>query len=58
MANQEFEKNLKKVSSFLNISEDVLLSQPIDLLGKMIHYANEDEMFEIHKLGYNVKSVS
>lgn len=59
MANQErFEKNLKKITNFLNVSEDALFSQDVELLGKMIQAAEDDDMFKVHQLGYDVKSVS
>ena len=59
MANQDrFEKNLKKVTSFLNVSEDALFSQDVELIGKMIQAAEDDDMFKVHQLGYNVKSIS
>ena len=53
----DFEKALKIISEFLNISEDTLLSQPIDLLSKMVDAAKEDEMMELHNLGYSIIKV-
>jgi hypothetical protein len=54
----DFEKALKEITEFLNISKDTLLSQPIDLLSKMIDAVNDDDMFKVHSLGYSINSTS
>jgi hypothetical protein len=52
----DFDKALKEITDFLNVSEDMLLSQPIDLLGKMVDAVRGDDMFKVHSLGYSINS--
>jgi len=54
----EFEKALKEIANFLNVSEDMLLSQPIDLLSKMVDAVRDEDMFKVHSLGYSINSSS
>lgn len=54
----DFDKALKEITNFLNVSEDTLLSQPVDLLGKMVEAVKEEDSWKLHHLGYSVKSVS
>jgi len=54
----DFEKALKEITEFLNVPEDTLLSQPIDLLGKMVDAVRDDDMFKVHSLGYSINSSS
>lgn len=54
----DFDKALKEITNFLNISENMLLSQPIDLLDKMVNAVRDDDMFKVHSLGYSINSSS
>lgn len=54
----DFDKALVEIKSFLNVSEDTLLSQPVDLLGKMVEAAKDEDAWKLHQLGYSIKSVS
>jgi len=49
------ERNLKKISVFLNVSEDLLYRQDPDLLMKMIEAADDDKMIEVHHFGMEMK---
>ena len=49
------EKNFKKISAFLNVSEDLLNRQDPNLLMKMIDAADEDRMFAVHHFGMEMK---
>jgi hypothetical protein len=49
------ERNFKKISSFLNVSEDLLNQQDSNLILKMIEAADDDEMFEVHRFGMEMK---
>lgn len=49
---------LQEIKKFLNISEETLLIQPTDLIGKMIKAVEEEDMFQLHHLGYSIKSDS
>jgi len=42
---------LKKISSFLNVTRDLLYQQHPELLMKMIEAAEEDKMLEVHHFG-------
>ena len=50
----DFDKALTEIKDFLNVSEDTLLSQPVDLLGKMIEAAKDEDPFKLHHLGYSM----
>ena len=50
----DFDKALAEIKDFLNVSEDTLLSQPVDLLGKMIEAAKEEDSWKLHHLGYSI----
>ena len=54
----DFDKALAEIKDFLNVSEDTLLSQPVDLLGKMVDAVKDDNHFELHNLGYSMISVT
>ena len=54
----DFDKALAEIKDFLNVSEDTLLSQPVDLLGKMVNAVKDDNPFELHHLGYSMISVT
>ena len=54
-ANKKSEKNFKKISAFLNVSEDLLNRQDPSLLMKMIDAADEDRMFAVHHFGMEMK---
>ena len=43
----DFDKALAEIKDFLNVSEDTLLSQPVDLLGKMVNAVKDDNPFDI-----------
>jgi hypothetical protein len=45
------ERSYKKISSFLNVSEDLLSEQNPELVLKMIEAAENDNMFEVHQFG-------
>ena len=53
--NENHEKNFKKISAFLNVSEDLLNRQDPDLLMKMIDAADDDRMFAVHHFGMEMK---
>ena len=53
--NKKNEKNFKKISDFLNVTEDLLNRQDPALLMKMIDAADEDRMFAVHHLGMEMK---
>lgn len=52
------EKEMQEIKKFLNISEETLLIQPTDLIGKMIKAVEDEDFYELHHLGYSVKSDS
>jgi hypothetical protein len=45
------ERSFKKISAFLNVSENLLNQQDPNLIMKMIKAADEDEMFDVHRFG-------
>ena len=45
------ERSLKKISTFLNVSETLLSQQHPELISKMIEAADDDKMFEVHQFG-------
>jgi hypothetical protein len=45
------ERSFKKVSAFLNVTEDLLNQQDPNLIMKMIKAADDDEMFDVHRFG-------
>ena len=49
------EKNIRKICSFLSVSENLLRRQKSDLLVKMIDAADDDQMFAVHHLGLDMK---
>jgi hypothetical protein len=49
------ERSFKKISVFLNVSEDLLNQQDPKLLFKMIEAADDDKMFEVHQFGMEMK---
>jgi hypothetical protein len=49
------ERSFKKISAFLNVSEDLLNQQDSDLITKMIKAADDDEMLEVHRFGMEMK---
>jgi len=49
------EKNIRKVCSFLSVSENLLKSQDPDLLKKILDAAHDDQMFAVHHLGLDMK---
>jgi hypothetical protein len=49
------EKNSKKISAFLNVSEDLLNCQDPGLIMKMIDAADDDRMFAVHHFGMEMK---
>jgi hypothetical protein len=49
------ERSFKKISAFLNVSEDLLNQQDSNLILKMIEAADDDEMFEVHRFGMEMK---
>jgi hypothetical protein len=53
---KKIDRNLKEISEFFNVSEDALLTQPIDLLTKMVEAADDDDTFKLHHLGYSMNS--
>jgi hypothetical protein len=42
------ERNFKKISAFLNVSENLLNQQDPNLITKMIDAADDDKMIEVH----------
>ena len=53
--NTKNEKNFKKISAFLNVSEDLLNRQDPNLLMKMIDAADDDQMIALHHFGMEMK---
>jgi hypothetical protein len=53
--NTKNEKNFKKISAFLNVSQDVLNRQDPNLLMKMIDAADDDQMIAVHHYGMEMK---
>jgi len=53
--NTKNEKNLKKISAFLNVSEELLHRQDPDLLMKMVKAADDDQMVAVHHFGMEMK---
>jgi len=49
------ERCFKKVSAFLNVTEDLLDQQDPNLIVKMIRAADDDEMFDVHRFGMEMK---
>lgn len=49
------ERSFKRISTFLNVSEDLLNQQDPNLIMKMIKAADGDEMFEVHRFGMEMK---
>lgn len=49
------ERSFQKISAFLNVSEDLLNRQDPNLVMKMIKAADDDEMFEVHRFGMEMK---
>jgi len=52
------EKKLEEIKKFLNISMETLLSQPTDLIEKMVEAVDDEDMFKVHLLGYSINSNS
>ena len=52
------DKKLEEIKKFLNVSMETLLSQPSDLIEKMVKAVEDEDMFKVHLLGYSVKSSS
>ena len=49
-------KNIEKeITEFLNISKEVLVSVRAETVVKMVKAVEEDDFFELHQLGYEVK---
>jgi hypothetical protein len=48
-------RNFKKISVFLNVSEDLLKQQHPNLLMKMLEAAGADKMIEVHHFGMEMK---
>jgi hypothetical protein len=44
-------RSFKKISAFLNVSEDLINQQDPGLILKMIEAADGDKMFEVHQFG-------
>jgi hypothetical protein len=55
---KNLDKNITKILNFLNVSENVLFSQDLNIIDKMIQAANDDDMWKVHQLGYSLFSVT
>lgn len=51
-------ENLKKIAEFLNVPESTLEAQPLDLIVKMVKAVEDEDMFELHHLGYSINSTT
>ncbi|MGD2098303.1 MAG: hypothetical protein PVG35_12020 [Desulfobacterales bacterium] len=49
------ERTFKKISAFLNVSENLLNRQDPNLLMKMIDAADDDQMLAVHHFGMEMK---
>lgn len=52
------EKKLDEIRKFLNISMETLLLQPSELIQKMVDAVEDEDMFQVHHLGYSINSGS
>lgn len=47
-------QNLEKIKDYYGVSEDVLKTQSADILEKMLDAAADDNIHELHSLGYYI----
>ena len=58
MSSKHTLKNLEKVKAYYGVTEETLRTQTAEILGKMLEAAHDDNVDELHQLGYYIFSAN